>query len=1649
MDLRQGIYKGILKETNQSVMNKKILIFALLTILLVALLAVSGIYLYQKRKSQTRNIQQIQLQARAAFESGKTAESTRLWLETARHAYIPKEDAVALSEKLLLNPVSSDQQASQAMQEVSQILSSSISGNLADTELLTRIARILIRQGKASNPAAWQILTGLCDSILERNNNYAPAKQYKALSGFYAGSWLSSPDKSIFLHRYFNDLNLPGSPLSTDREILTAQTKVLLALADDAGKDRDKAARYRQQALDMTTKAANDNPGDLEIQITRITTEVAAQKLIPDEYLFKINELFQKTNLGTAPPDDLVQLGSLLRLSARINPSQDDAILKFYPQAIAIAPENPALKADYAFYLLQTGKNEEALQRIREVLDAKNPLPPLDWIERNVIRADAAYKYANYLIQKASATADDQERIRLIDSIPAVLDETARSLSPVQLALLQAKTAFIRGQYQQALAIADQIPPLQGPEESEKLFLAAESAIRLGLIGEAKERYRKIIISQGVSFPVRLRFAQLLLQTAEYDVLLNQLNSFSNEEKKHPAVRELEADLLMKQGKTREALTLYDEILKATADNQKETILLKKSMAASRVGNRDIALNSIEDILKKDPANINAVKLYILTSNDLDACKKVLGRATQAGMPPLFSDLYHHLLQSPGWSFEKMSLGNLRGSSVNADTYLEIAKTYMAWEKPETAMKILEEGFKKYPASFRLLEMQLDQALASKDSAALNRILQTARDQNVDGVGGLYFQAVAMAAQGNTTDAAKLAGEIVKKSPSHTGTLFLLARLDLSKQDFTSAKRRLDQITTIDPAHAPSLSILADLEFRNGQDEKALEYVKRALTQDPQNATYLAQFLSIQQAKLPAENALNLRKKISEAAPEFSENTQALTLMYLEQGKLEDALHMANLDAINDKSPYAQRAFKAQILAATGKIKEAVDSYSKLVKEAPGKLDITERYIYLLIMTGNFNEALSQISLTRKQSGNNNILLVEESLAHQNKSLNTPDRKEASEQLEKAIEALSRHITLHPNDSRNLQLARLKLAAGYPSDAIFPNIDKAIQANPQFPEAVILRAQLHFQEGKTESAIDGIRAALKGNPDHLPYYFQLHEFYQGTGQSRHAQSILDDAIRKFPKNTQLYTMRMMFFLNMDDLSSALKDAEISFSLSPSALTLSNYIQACLQGKNISQAKKLLSENEALVKVSPVLQSLEARILVLEDNPREAVQIYEKLFQSAQHFALARLIIDMTRQSLGAQEAERILLSVKGKLPAAEQKLMLIQLLTQTRQSTKAARLLSDLPESQFKEYFPQYMGIVLSLQDTLSTSESIPLLKKALSIDPKNTPLLIALARAQASTGSIDSAKKTLEISRENAPLESSLTLIDILLNQMSKAGDNVTKDKIGYEVGLNIDQFIRNYPADPRGLLLRASYNAELKKFKEAAESAEKALKQDPSSAAAVILLCRIRYEQGDKMKALGEAEFYLNKFPRQLAVRHFYADMLQDTNSPKYNDFINASLRFFPHDTIFLVKKAEIESKKDKKAAIRYYESALAQSPQNPPLLNNLAYLLMETGQYDQAQSYAVKALEITPHDPYILDTLGRIQFLKNDLVSAQATLEKSVFFKPLPDNCIHLAELHLKTGNKDRATQYLNQAKSLVDSDKSLLEKIRSLEKELSSN
>lgn len=151
-------------------------------------------------------------------------------------------------------------------------------------------------------------------------------------------------------------------------------------------------------------------------------------------------------------------------------------------------------------------------------------------------------------------------------------------------------------------------------------------------------------------------------------------------------------------------------------------------------------------------------------------------------------------------------------------------------------------------------------------------------------------------------------------------------------------------------------------------------------------------------------------------------------------------------------------------------------------------------------------------------------------------------------------------------------------------------------------------------------------------------------------------------------------------------------------------------------------------------------------------------------------------------------------------------------------------------------------------------------------------------------------------------------------------------------------------------------------------------------------------------------------------------------------------------PTDMLVPMYVAEsMMGKKQYKAAIERFEALLKLTPQDPSVLNNLAFAYQQEND-PRALETAERALKAAPGNPAILDTLGWMLVQRGDVGRGLPMLQQAVAQQPeATDARYHLAFALDKSGDKKAAREQLNKLLSdnkpfpQIEEAKALLKKL----------
>jgi tetratricopeptide (TPR) repeat protein len=135
--------------------------------------------------------------------------------------------------------------------------------------------------------------------------------------------------------------------------------------------------------------------------------------------------------------------------------------------------------------------------------------------------------------------------------------------------------------------------------------------------------------------------------------------------------------------------------------------------------------------------------------------------------------------------------------------------------------------------------------------------------------------------------------------------------------------------------------------------------------------------------------------------------------------------------------------------------------------------------------------------------------------------------------------------------------------------------------------------------------------------------------------------------------------------------------------------------------------------------------------------------------------------------------------------------------------------------------------------------------------------------------------------------------------------------------------------------------------------------------------------------------------------------------------------------------------ERKAQLKDTERLLREVIALDPGHAHSYNALGYALADRNQrLPEALALITRALEISPQDPFIMDSMGWVKFRMGDRPAAIEYLTKAYEKRPEADIAAHLGEVLWAQGDRDTVTKIFKEGMAVEPTNATLLETVKRL-------
>ena len=559
------------------------------------------------------------------------------------------------------------------------------------------------------------------------------------------------------------------------------------------------------------------------------------------------------------------------------------------------------------------------------------------------------------------------------------------------------------------------------------------------------------------------------------------------------------------------------------------------------------------------------------------------------------------------------------------------------------------------------------------------------------------------------------------------------------------------------------------------------------------------------------------------------------------------------------------------------------------------------------------------------------------------------------------------------------------------------------EKNKQFIPAYDFLYVTNLKKNRIAEAENVLKTRLANKPGDLKSYMILAGFYYGTRRQSEMRQTLDSLLAR-PKDFPDARGRMGdFYLEIRDLDSAVQQYSEGAKADPknAASYLRRIAEVKISQRKVPEAIQLLDQ---ILKQDPkdtTASAMRAAVRLSSNNPEErktalgdlqtAVRADPK--NAVMHFHLGRAYLADNNPGQAFQEFQEAVKRSPGYLPPL---LAMAQIHIGKNEFTQALAILNDVVLKRAPENLRARLLRTSAMMGVGDTAQARTNVMEALKLYPKDPELHLQLALVDLADKKFSQAEAGFSKLYEanSADLRPLYALTEAYVDQK----------KFALALGL-LQKEAQRLPDRPELQLALGNVAVKAENYGLAVSQFQKLLqkellKQRPDEALVAGLYLRL----GETYRRMGNINLALANLRKAVEK----APQPQ-SEGPK----VQLSIM--------------LDGLGQRNEARQLYQDILKQNPDNAPILNNLAYMMAESGtDLDQALRYAQRAKYVWPNNPEVSDTLGWIYIKKN--LSDNAIDIFRDLTKRVPERSTfhyHLGMAFYQKGDKYQAKQSLQSA------------------------
>ena len=856
----------------------------------------------------------------------------------------------------------------------------------------------------------------------------------------------------------------------------------------------------------------------------------------------------------------------------------------------------------------------------------------------------------------------------------------------------------------------------------------------------------------------------------------------------------------------------------------------------------------------------------------------------------------------------------------------------------------------------------------------------------------------------------------LQKKPELAEARFLLGKSLLEQGNAAAADVELRKAASLRYPEDLLLPLQAKGMLMLGQTRKIIDDFGTTQLSSPENQADLQ--TTIGNAYL-VENKLDAAGAAFEAAlalsPGFGPALFSQARIKALGNDMEGAMALLDLALAQDPGYHEANQLKGDLLAFAGKTEEAMAIYHQVLQIKPDYLPAYMSLITRQMEIGMLDEAARQFEELRR------VAPTSPQTAYIRAELYYRQRK-----FSEAREAVQQFLRVAPDSVPGQQLAgaiefelRSYVTAERYLQAVLPKV-------PRTSAARRLLIATYLQSGKPGKALEVLQPILNEIDENSNLLALAGEVFMQNGDAGKASEYFVRASSLDPENKGKQTAIALTRLARGQTETAYEELERIASSDGGIRADLALIASQIQERRFDQAMKSIDTLERKRPgdplVAPLIDNLRGTALLGKRDVASARASFEAALQkNPDYFPAVANLAKLDLVARKPEEAKQRFREVLARNPGSSFALLALAELT-GRGGGRLEEVTSFIEQSVAAN--PADVSSRLALINlhlgSREVKKAVTASQEAMAALPDNPALLDADGRAQQAAGNFNQALSDYARLSELNPsaIQPYLRMAEIhvasknkdaamqtLRKALSVKPDSIEAQRatimLDLDAGRAADAVAtarnvqQQHPKSPAGFLLEGDAHIVSKAWKEAVEAYQRGIKQTGASDLAIGL----------------------------------HAALIAQNNVGEANKFATGWLKDHANDQRFRLYLAEsATARKDYPMAIRHFQTLLISQPENPALLNNLAWVMAQNKD-PKALETAEKAYSLDPEQANIVDTLGVLLVNKGDFERGLELLRKARSIAPNnPMIQFNLASALIKAGNNAEAKPLLIELSTL---------------------